>query len=55
VRVRPEAEDDGRVDELVRRVATLPGVADVRYDREWLAMAAAGLAGSAPPASRSRC
>jgi cell division transport system permease protein len=45
VRVRPEAEDDARVEELVRRVATLPGVADVRYDREWLAMAAAGLRG----------
>jgi cell division transport system permease protein len=43
VRVHPEAEQDGRVEELVRRVATLPGVADVRYDREWLAMAAAAL------------
>jgi cell division transport system permease protein len=37
VRVRPEAESAGGADELVRRVAALPGVADVRYDREWLA------------------
>lgn len=37
VRVRPEAEADGRVDALVRRLATAPGVADVRYDREWIA------------------
>lgn len=37
VRVRPDAEADGRADDLVRRVAALPGVADVRYDREWLA------------------
>lgn len=37
VRVRPEAEADGRVDALVRRLAAAPGVADVRYDREWIA------------------
>jgi cell division transport system permease protein len=37
VRVRPEAESAGGADELVRRVAAPPGVADVRYDREWLA------------------
>jgi cell division transport system permease protein len=37
VRVRPEAERDGRADALVRRVAAMAGVADVRYDREWLA------------------
>ncbi len=43
VQVRADAEDDGRVDALVRRVAMLPGVADVRYDREWLARIAAGL------------
>jgi cell division transport system permease protein len=43
VRVRPEAESDGHVDELVRRLATAPGVADVRYDREWLARIARGL------------
>lgn len=44
VRVRPDADDDGRASALVRRVATLPGVADVRYDREWLARIASGLA-----------
>ena len=44
VRVRPDAERDGRADALVRRVAGLPGVADLRYDREWLARLAAGLA-----------
>ena len=43
VQVRGDAEDDGRADALVRRVAMLPGVADVRYDREWLARIAAGL------------
>lgn len=44
VRIRREAEQDGRVDSLVRRVAALPGVADLRYDREWLAQLASGLA-----------
>ena len=44
VRIRPEAEADGRAEALVRRVAALPGVADVRYDREWLARVASGLA-----------
>ena len=43
VRVRPEAETDGRAEAVVRRVAALPGVADVRYDREWLARLGAGL------------
>jgi cell division transport system permease protein len=41
VRVRPEAERDGRAASLVTRVIALPGVADVRYDREWLARFAA--------------
>ena len=44
VQVRADAESDGRADDLVRRVAMLPGVADVRYDREWLARIASGLA-----------
>ena len=43
VRVRPDAEGNGRADALVKQVATLPGVADVRYDREWLARMANGL------------
>ncbi len=43
VRVRPGAEGNGRADALVKQVATLPGVADVRYDREWLARMTSGL------------
>jgi len=43
VRVRPAAEQDGRAAALVGRVAALPGVADVRYDREWLGRLASGL------------
>lgn len=43
VRVRAAAGTDGRADTLVKRVATLPGVADVRYDREWLTRLASGL------------
>lgn len=43
VRVTPEAEADGRAEALVRCVGALPGVADVRYDREWLARVASGL------------
>jgi len=43
VRMQPAAEADGRADTLLRKVATLPGVADVRYDRAWLAKVGAGL------------
>lgn len=43
VRVRPQAEADGSAEVLVRQVAGLPGVADVRYDREWLGRLASGL------------
>jgi cell division transport system permease protein len=43
VRLRPEAERDGRADTVVRRMASLPGVADVRYDREWLSTFGSGL------------
>jgi cell division transport system permease protein len=43
VRLRPEAERDGRAEALVGRVAAQPGVADVRYDREWLGRLASGL------------
>ena len=42
VRVSPDAERNGRADALIKRVAGLPGVADVRYDREWLARVASG-------------
>jgi cell division transport system permease protein len=37
VRVRGDAEASGRADALVKEVAALPGVEDVRYDREFLA------------------
>jgi cell division transport system permease protein len=37
VRIRAGAESGGEVGALVERLAALPGVADVRYDREWLA------------------
>jgi cell division transport system permease protein len=43
VRVRPSAEQDGRAATLVGNVAALPGVADVRYDREWLGRLSSGL------------
>jgi cell division transport system permease protein len=43
VRVRADAERNGRADALVTQVAALPGVADVRYDREWLARVGSGL------------
>ena len=43
VRVRPEAERSGQASQLVTQVAMLPGVADVRYDREWMARLADGL------------
>ena len=43
VRVQPAAERDGRADDVVRRAAALPGGADVRYDREWLARLAGAL------------
>jgi cell division transport system permease protein len=43
VRVRPDADRNGRAEMLVTHVAVLPGVADVRYDREWLTKVASGL------------
>jgi cell division transport system permease protein len=43
VRVRPDAQTGTRVEGLIASLATLPGVADVRYDREWLARVGAGL------------
>ncbi len=43
VQLHPEAERDGRMTAAVERVATLKGVADVRYDREWLSTVNAGL------------
>jgi cell division transport system permease protein len=43
VRVIPEAQEDDTVDALVARLAAQPGVADVRYDRDWLERVTAGL------------
>jgi cell division transport system permease protein len=43
VRVRADAEQNGRADSLVTRIAAQPGVADVRYDREWLSRVSSGL------------
>jgi cell division transport system permease protein len=43
VRIRPEAERDARVQTLVAQLAAVDGVVDVRYDREWIARATAGL------------
>ena len=43
VRVRPEAETNGSAEILVRRLSGMPGVADVRYDHEWLLRVASGL------------
>jgi cell division transport system permease protein len=38
VRLKPELRDGGAaVDTLARNLAALPGVADVRYDRRWIA------------------
>jgi cell division transport system permease protein len=43
VRIRPDAEQDGRAATTVAQLAALPGVADVRYDREFLSRLAGGL------------
>lgn len=43
VQVRPGAEADEGAGALVRRLAAAPGVADVRYDREWIARIASVL------------
>jgi cell division transport system permease protein len=36
VRLKPEAESDGRAAALVKQLASVAGVADVGYDRDWL-------------------
>lgn len=43
VRIGPGAERDGRVDGLVRQIVAMPGVVDVRYDRDWLTRLAGAL------------
>jgi cell division transport system permease protein len=42
VRVRPGAEHD-IAEALVKRLMTMPGVADARYDRDWLTRVGSGL------------
>ncbi|MCX6544696.1 MAG: ABC transporter permease [Acidobacteria bacterium] len=37
VRLRPQGADSGEADALLQKVQRLPGVADVRFDRQWLA------------------
>src|SRR5262245_1020634 len=36
VRLRSNADRDGRAEALLKGLAAMPGVADTRYDREWL-------------------
>jgi cell division transport system permease protein len=43
VRVTPDSQENGTAETLVARLATQPGVADVRYDRDWLERVTAGL------------
>ena len=43
VRLQDRTDADGAAESLLRRVATLPGVSDVRYDRAWLARVGQGL------------
>jgi cell division transport system permease protein len=43
VRIGRATSQDVRVDALVRQVVALPGVVDVRYDREWLSRIGEGL------------
>lgn len=43
VRLQPAAERDGRAEALLKGLAALPGVADTRYDREWLSRVGGGL------------
>ena len=43
VRVTPESQRNGAAEALVARLAAQSGVADVRYDRDWLERVTAGL------------
>ena len=43
VKLKPEAEADGRAAALVKRLATVAGVADIGYDRDWLGRVAGTL------------
>jgi cell division transport system permease protein len=43
VRVLPDADRDGRVETVVAAAAKLPGVEDVRHDKQWLATVGSGM------------
>lgn len=43
VQVRPDKQGSAEVEVLVAALARLPGVADVRYDREWIRRVTGGL------------
>jgi len=43
VRLRTGADRDGRADAMLKGLGTLAGVADTRYDREWLSRVGGGL------------
>lgn len=43
VRLQPNADRDGRADGLLKGLSAMPGVADTRYDREWLSRVGTGL------------
>ena len=43
VRLDARADQDARVNALVKQIAAMPGVDDIRYDREWLTRLSAGL------------
>jgi len=43
VRLQPAADRDGRAEALLKGLAAMPGVADTRYDREWLSRVGGGL------------
>ena len=43
VRLQPSADRDGRAETLLKGLAAMPGVADTRYDREWLSRVGGGL------------
>jgi cell division transport system permease protein len=43
VRLRSNADRDGAADNLLKGLASLPGVVDTRYDRDWLVRLGGGL------------
>ena len=43
VRLQPSADRDGGAEMLLKGLAAMPGVADTRYDREWMSRVGGGL------------